>query len=77
MAVDDLQLWHPHIRPPGWDPERASQLFEEAKVERSRKHQERLAERRSDREAARRLAKGCTVSPTDYPWMEPDWVDPP
>ena len=77
MPADDSHPWSVHTQPPGWDPERANQLFEEAKAERRGKHQERLAERKRDRQAARRLAKGFTASPTVYPWLKPDWVDPP
>ena len=77
MSADDSQPWLVHTQPPDWDPERAERIYQEVKAERRRKHQEKLAERKRDRQAARRLAKGHTADPTDYPWLKPDWVDPP
>ena len=63
--------------PPGWNPRRAMQIFEEAKEARRQKHLAKLAERKSDREAGKRLAKGMSADPTGYPSLKPDWVEPP
>jgi len=43
---------------------------------RRQKHLARLEERKADRVAAKRLAKGISAIPTEYPWLtDPDWVD--
>jgi hypothetical protein len=76
MSADDSP-WIITTQPQQWDPEKAKRIFEAAKAERRRKHLERLAERKRDREAAKRKARGLSEDPTDYPWLKPDWVDPP
>lgn len=76
MPADDSNPWILGHQPPGWDPEDAARVFEEAKATRRQKHLEGIAERKADREAARRLAKGLSADPTDYPWLTDDgWID--
>lgn len=76
MPADDSP-WLVHTQPPAWDPNRAHRLFEEAKAAGRQRHLDRLAERKRDREAAKRKAAGLAEDPLDYPWLKPDWIDPP
>jgi hypothetical protein len=73
---DDSTRWELRQQPPGWDPEEASRIHEAAKEARRQRHLAMLAERKADREAAKRLAKGLSAKPTDYPWLsDPGWID--
>ena len=74
---DDDSPWLITTQSPDWDPERARRLSEEAKAAARKRHLDRLAERKRDREAAKRMAAGLSEDPLDYPWLKPDWVDPP
>ncbi|KFL31498.1 hypothetical protein JP75_08150 [Devosia riboflavina] len=51
-----------------WDPTKATALAKEFEAEQQRKHQEKLAKNKADREAKRRAAK--IKPPEEYPWMK-------
>lgn len=51
-----------------WDAKKATASFREFEAEQKRQHNEKLAKRKADREAARRAAK--IKPPVEYPWMK-------
>jgi len=77
MAADDSHPWDLRHQDPDKDDDWLALYLAELGDWRRQRHLNRLAERKADREAARRKAKGLSASPTDYPWLKPDWVDPP
>lgn len=51
-----------------WDIELASRTRREFEAEQKRKHEEKLAKNKADREAKRRASKN--MPPEEYPWMK-------
>lgn len=51
-----------------WDSKKATESFRAFEAEQKRKHEEKLAKNKADREAKRRAAK--IKPPEEYPWMK-------
>jgi hypothetical protein len=77
MVDDDSGGWRLGHQPDDWYSPRSMRIRDEARQRQQEAHEERVAQRKRDREEARRKAKGLPSSPTDYAWLEPDWVEPP
>ena len=56
-----------------WDIELANRTRREFEAEQKRKHQEKLAKNKADREAKRRALK--VTPPEEYPWMKHNQKD--
>lgn len=76
MASDDSQPWRLAHQNPDGDDDLVAIYIAEFRDRQQHDHLARIAERKLMRAEQRRLAKGLTADPVDYPWLKPDWVEP-